>query len=127
MNKGENIFPRHDMEAVIGHLLRTGVILAAAVVSLGGIVYLFRHGLSPIHYAVFERVTAELCGVRGIVKSAFSFHAEGLIQLGLLFLIATPLARVAFSIVAFARQRDIFYAAVTLFVFGILLYSLLGR
>jgi len=49
-----------------------------------------------------------------------------LIQLGLLLLIATPVARVAFSVVAFAMQRDRLYVAVALIVLAVLMYSLMG-
>jgi len=51
-------------------------------------------------------------------------HAHGIIQLGLLLLIATPVARVAFSVVAFAAERDWLYVAITLIVLAILIYSL---
>ncbi len=44
----------------------------------------------------------------------------------LLLLIATPVVRVAFSIVGFARQRDKAYVLVTMIVLGLLLYSLIG-
>jgi uncharacterized membrane protein len=44
----------------------------------------------------------------------------------LLFLIATPIVRVAFSIVGFAMERDRMYVVFTLIVLAILLYSLLG-
>jgi uncharacterized membrane protein len=47
-----------------------------------------------------------------------------IIQLGLLILIATPVARVAFSVFAFAQERDWLYVVVTLIVLGLLLYSL---
>jgi len=46
--------------------------------------------------------------------------------LGLLFLIATPIARVVFSIVGFMRQRDWHYAGVTAAVLALLAYSLLA-
>jgi uncharacterized membrane protein len=49
-----------------------------------------------------------------------------LIQLGLLFLIATPIARVAFSIAGFAVERDWMYVGFTVIVLVILLYSFLG-
>jgi uncharacterized membrane protein len=65
--------------------------------------------------------------VRGIVKNALSFHGRGLIQLGLLILIATPVSRVFFSIIAFVRQRDITYIIVTVTVLIILGHSLLGK
>jgi uncharacterized membrane protein len=61
-----------------------------------------------------------------VVRSALQGDDRGVIMLGLLALIATPIARVAASIVAFARQRDWLYVALTAFVLAILLYSLIG-
>ena len=46
------------------------------------------------------------------------------IATGLLVLMATPVARVCFSVAAFAIQRDWVYVAITLLVLAILLYSL---
>ncbi len=116
----------HKMEITIGNLLRAGVLSAAAVVSLGGIIYLFRHGQSPMDYSVFRCQPPEFSSVDGIISQVFSGRGRGLIQLGLLFLIATPIARVAFSLFAFARQKDRLYVAVTLTVLAVLGYSLMG-
>ena len=117
----------HTTEIMIGRLLRTGVIAAASMVLLGGVIYVFRHGSALADYRVFQRVPHELCNVRGILKSAFSFHGRGFIQVGLLLLIATPVARVILSIFSFARMRDTVYIIVTSIVFVILVYSLFGR
>jgi uncharacterized membrane protein len=46
--------------------------------------------------------------------------------LGLLLLIANPIARVAFSAVAFAARRDRAYVAITLTVLAVLICSLAG-
>jgi len=75
-------------------------------------------------YKVFRGVPPELRGVTGIVREAVSLNPLGLIQFGLLLLIATPVARVAFSVAAFALQRDRTYVAVTLFVLAVVLLSL---
>ena len=48
---------------------------------------------------------------------------EGLIQAGLLILIATPVARVMFTLVAFVLERDRVYVGITLAVLSILVYS----
>jgi len=127
MNNIKEELVNHRTEIVIGNLLRIGVITAASIVLFGGIIYLFRHGLVSADYKIFQRVPYDLCNVRGILKSAFSFHGRGFIQLGLLLLIATPIARVALSIFAFARKRDTLYIIVTSIVFVILIYSLFGR
>jgi uncharacterized membrane protein len=60
------------------------------------------------------------------LREAFSFQGRGIIQLGLLLLIATPVARVALSIVGFAAERDRMYVSFALIVLAILFYSLFG-
>ena len=112
------------IETMMGNLLRTGVAVAAAIVLIGGFLYLLRHGTSQPGYHMFRGEPADLRSPRGIVGDALSFRGRGIIQLGLLLLIATPVARVAFSVFAFARQRDWFYVVVTLIVLSLLIYSL---
>lgn len=115
-----------NVEEWIGNLLRAGVTLAAAVVLFGACVYLVRHGQGAPQYHVFVGEPTDLRTISGIMKDVLAFKGRGLIQLGLLLLIATPVARVAFSVVAFAIQRDRLYVVVTLIVLAILTYSLLG-
>jgi uncharacterized membrane protein len=114
------------MDEIMGRLLRTGVILAAAFVLAGGVVFLVRHPEPVTNYRVFQGEPEELRTVPGIFHEALAFRGRGLIQLGLLLLIATPIARVAFSVVAFLYQRDWTYVVVTLIVLGLLVYSLFG-
>jgi uncharacterized membrane protein len=56
--------------------------------------------------------------VSGILREAFSFKSQEVIQLGLLLLTATPAVRVSFSILAFALLRGRTYFAFTLIVFA---------
>lgn len=114
------------MDEIMGRLLRTGVILAAAFVLAGGGIYLARHPTPVTNYGVFQGEPEELRTVSGIFHEALALKGRGLIQFGLLILIATPIARVAFSVVAFMYQRDWTYVVVTLIVLGLLVYSLLG-
>jgi uncharacterized membrane protein len=114
------------MDEIMGRLLRTGVILAAVFVLAGGGVYLGRHRTPVTNYRVFQGEPEELRKVSGIFHEALALRGRGLIQLGLLILIATPIARVAFSVVAFLYERDWTYVVVTLIVLGLLIYSLLG-
>lgn len=115
-----------QVEEWIGNLLRAGVTLAAVVVLFGGIVYLARHGYAAPQYHVFVGEPTDLRTISGIMKDLLAFQGRGLIQFGLLLLIATPVARVAFSVVAFAIERDRLYVVVTLIVLAILTYSLAG-
>jgi len=114
------------VEEWIGNLLRGGIILAASVVLFGTCVYLVRHGHAAPEYHVFKGVPSDLRSLSGIVREVLAFKGRGLIQLGLILLIATPVARVAFSVVAFAIQRDRLYVVFTLIVLAILTYSLAG-
>ncbi len=115
-----------QVEEVMGTLLRVGVILAATVVLVGGILYLSRYGATSPDYRVFRGEPADLRSVSGVLSDVTALNSRGLIQLGLLLLIATPVARVAFSVFAFARQRDITYVVLTLLVLALLIYSLTG-
>lgn len=114
------------VESLIGTLLRTSVMLAAAIVAIGGALYLVRHGSEPADYRVFRGEPSYLKTIGGILNSVPTLQARSIIQVGLLLLIATPIARVLFSAVAFAFQRDRAYVFITLIVLGILLVSLHG-
>jgi len=114
------------VDAAIGALLRGGVLLAAAVVVAGAVLYLTRHGSDPTHYRLFRGEPSDLRSVGRVLAGTRSFVGRATMQLGLLLLIATPIARVAFSVVVFAAQRDGVYVGVTLVVLGLLLFGLLG-
>jgi uncharacterized membrane protein len=114
------------MESTIANLLRAGVLLAAFVVIAGAVLYLGAHPRAHVAYRSFAGEPEQLKTVHGIVRSAFSGQARSIMQLGLLLLIATPVARVVFSIFAFAVERDHMYVGFTLIVLSVLLYSLFG-
>jgi uncharacterized membrane protein len=110
----------------VGNLLRAGVMLSALVVLTGAAVYLWRHGMEPADYRVFRGEPGDLRTMRGVLRDACSFRGRGIIQLGLLLLIATPVARVALTIVGFAAEPDRMYMGFASIVLVILLYSLFG-
>ena len=114
------------MEVILGNLLRAGVLLSAAVVLAGGCVYLARHAHEQADYRIFRGEPSEFRTIPGVIQSVVHGRGRGLIQLGLLLLIATPIARVAFSIAGFAIERDRMYVIFTVIVLLILLYSFLG-
>ena len=113
------------LEIIIGKLLRTGVLLSAGVVFLGGVFYLFQHGNSRVDFHHFSAAPAPTTRVAGILHSAGRLESEGFIQLGLLLLIATPVARVLMALCGFAVERDWLYVGVSLTVFVVLITSLL--
>jgi uncharacterized membrane protein len=121
-----NLQQDQRMDQIMAVLLRSGVLLAASLVFIGGVVYLSRHDLPAINYRVFQGEPQELRTVGGILREAGEFHGRGLIQLGLLLLIATPVARVLFSVLAFLYEKDWTYVAITMIVLALLSYSLFG-
>ena len=114
------------LEVILANLLRTGVLLSAAVVLAGACVYLWRHAHEAANYRVFLGEPSEFRTIPGVIHSVINGRGRGLIQLGLLLLIATPIARVGFSVAGFAIERDWVYVGFTVIVLSILLYSLLG-
>lgn len=61
----------------------------------------------------------------GIMSGALAGRPYAVILLGLGLLIATPLLRVAISVFIFLIERDHTYVAITLFVLGVLIISIL--
>jgi len=115
-----------QVENTIAQLLRGGVLLAALVVILGAVLYLGSSPLAHVSYRTFQGEPEHLKSVHGIVRSAFAGQSRSIMQLGLLLLIATPIARVIFSVFAFAIEGDRMYVIFTLIVLSVLLYSLFG-
>lgn len=114
-------------ETIVGRILQAGVAAAASVMIAGGICYLATRAFAPVpDYHAFNAGAAYSRNLAGILANARSLNSYGIIQLGLLLLIATPLARVVFSVIAFAIQKDILYVAVTLAVLAVCLFSLVG-
>ncbi|MGE5732467.1 MAG: DUF1634 domain-containing protein [Gemmatimonas sp.] len=114
----------HAVEQFVGRLLQLGVLIAAFVVLLGGALLLVQHGGTPVGYSVFTAEPDGLRSITGILRGVAAMQSESIVQLGLLLLIATPVARVAFTLVAFVIQRDRTYIAVTSIVLALLLYGL---
>ena len=112
------------IERRISYLLIAGVLLSALLVVAGAVIYLARHGADVPDYHTFRGEPARLRTIHGLLSWDNFRHGRGLIQLGLVVLILTPIARVAFSLVAFVAERDRMYALVSAIVLGLLLYSL---
>ena len=112
-----------DIEAVLGNLLRTGVIIAAAVMILGAILFLIRHGLEFPAYHIFKAVPITFSDFGSIFKGVISFRSIPIMELGILLLIATPVLRVVFSVFAFIYEKDYMYVVFTLIVLLVLIFS----
>ncbi len=119
-------FTDRQAEQFVGRILQIGVIASALVVSAGGVLYLTERAGEPAGHQEFRGEPPGLCNLWEIPGEAFHLHARGVIQFGILLLILTPMARVAFTTLVFFAQRDYTFVAITMFVLAVLLFSLLG-
>lgn len=113
-----------DIESQMGTLLRTGVIISAIIVFIGGVLYLFQKGKELPHYKKFTGEPHDIINLRSIFVSAVHFNSLAILQVGVLVLLATPIARVIFSIFGFIEERDKMYIIITLIVLSIIGFSL---
>ncbi len=112
------------LEQRLGGLLRGGVILSAVVTLIGGIMFLAVHGAEQASFHTFAGEPTALRTVGGVFGGVSRGDSISIIQLGVLLLIATPIARVFISVIGFARERDWMYVACSLVVLALLTYSL---
>jgi hypothetical protein len=71
-----------QIDIALGHLLRAGVVLSAAVVLIGGAVYLARLGRRPPEYSAF-RGEHSFRHISGVLSGVFSASGRAVIQPGL--------------------------------------------
>jgi len=110
----------------VGAILRLGVLISSAVIILGLVPYLVRDGAGHADYRLFRGEPEVFRTVREVLAYAARAHPRGIMQLGILLLIATPVGRVALCLVEFARERDRLYIGVTLVVLLTLSWGLFG-
>jgi uncharacterized membrane protein len=115
-----------QLENLLSNLLKYGVLIASSVVFLGGLLYLIHHGSEPAQYHTFRGTSPEFCSPIGVVQAILSGSRRGIIQLGLLILIAVPILRVIISFLTFLLQRQFIYVIITSLVLASLTYSLVG-
>ncbi len=117
----------YDIEQLVGRLLRVGVVTASCIVFVGGILYLIHMGGDPMpSYAQFRGESAGFTTFQGIFSGLLSGHAKGIIQFGVLVLIATPIMRILLSLIGFTLEKDKLYIVITLIVLFVMLISTLG-
>ena len=119
-------FKDADMQSIIGWILRAGVIISMSVVSVGGLLYLYRHGQSHVDYSTFKGVPDFVHSASGIINGIFTLRGRAIIQAGVILLIATPIVRVVFSAIGFVLEKDYLYLCITLLVLLIILASMLS-
>jgi len=120
-----------DIQQLIGNTLRWGVILACLLASIGGIYYLLQHGLDTVpDYRHFDVASAaaqsNITTFTGLWQGILHGDEASCIQVGVIVLILTPVARVVLSLFDFIVEQDWLYVAITALVLGIIVSNSLG-
>ena len=118
-------FNDERMEIIMGRLLQVGVLLAASVVLVGGVLYVFAHAGESANYRVFVAQPAGFRRFASMLRAVARGDATAVIQLGILLLVATPICRVIFAVIGFLLERDRLYVVVSLTVLAVLLAGVL--
>jgi len=112
------------MEKVIGLVLLAGVLTSAFIVLFGGVLYMWRHGSSPVHYRIFRGEPSDLRSLSGIWKDFEHGSGRGAIQFGLMLLVGVQVIRVALTGILFLLNRDRTFVVITFLVLAMLTYAL---
>lgn len=125
-----NLKDPESMNAVIGMVLRYGVLLSAAVITIGTFALALSNGSSGTsEFLNYDPNAVPHDGIAlslsGILSGLVSFSASSWIELGVIILIATPVARVLISVLLFAAEGDAIYVYITGGVLALLLFSML--
>lgn len=119
-----NEFDDAKMELIMGRLLQAGVLLAATVVLAGGVMYLFAHAGGHSDYRVFVARPVGLRHPKALLRGVAAGESSAIVMVGLLLLVATPICRVIFAVIAFVWEKDRLYIAVSLIVLAVLLFGM---
>lgn len=117
--------PSPRLQSTLSRALIWGVAISALVTLSGIGMYLARHAGDRVALGTFQPQPDALRSLTRIVMGALRLEARPLMQLGLALLIATPIARVFFSLIVFAAQRDRLYSAISGLVLLLLLAGFL--
>ena len=118
-----------QMESLVRRVLQVGLLVSMVLVLVGmllfGAVHPSRLTSSESLPALVESGAKFPHTLDDVASAASDLSAEGIIAAGVLVLIATPVLRVALSVVGFAFQRDWVYVGLTVLVLLVLLGSFL--
>ncbi len=127
--------PDHDqatekMELALGQLLRIGVGLSIALITLGLLVSFIRHpnfvyDQGALHTLVTKDAVFPST-IPQIYHGLATMPGRAIICLGLLVLLATPILRVAVSAMVFFKRKDWPFAFLTTAVLLVLIISILS-
>lgn len=113
------------IQILISRILTTGTLLAASLVLIGGMIFLYQSGHQPV-MSVLNQPMAHFSSLLSTWDAARAFSPLGIVELGVITLIITQLLRVGLLVWFYASIRDHYFTIISLFVLAILLYSFFG-
>ncbi|MVT12214.1 DUF1634 domain-containing protein [Chitinophaga tropicalis] len=120
----KSFWQERDVEMFIGQQLRWGVFTSSIIALIGGIIYLVSHGGGTPAYHEFKGAPEYVRHLPGILEGVARLDGMAIIQLAVVVLLATPITRIAFSVLAFAMEKDRLYVFITLIVLGVIIFSI---
>jgi uncharacterized membrane protein len=88
------------------------------------VLYLVRHGNTQPDYHTFHGILEPFHSLPEILTGISQGKGQAVIQAGVILLIATPVARIVFSIIGFIKEKDKLYIVIALIVLGIIITSM---
>lgn len=111
----------------VSKVLRYGTIISAAVLALGLVVLLLNEPSQvpgTVQSMLSSGFGAPTLSPTALLSGLASGNPLNVLEVGTLVLLATPIARVAASVVLFLREKDITYVAITVLVLAMLLLAI---
>ncbi len=120
-----NKWHQADLQQFIGRQLRFGVLLSITIALAGGLLLLLtRAGESAPDLTHFSSSAAAYTSFSTLTEGLLCADAEAVIQLSVICLIATPILRIIFSLLAFLIEGDRLYVGITFVVLAIILSNI---
>lgn len=111
----------------LARVMLGGTLIAAAIMLVGLIWYLTANPGIKAGDHVFSGEPKYFENPVQMVQRALAVHDDGhrrsLLMIGILLLLINPVLRVGFAALGFVAQKDRLYAGISLFVFGVLVFS----
>jgi uncharacterized membrane protein len=123
---------RRKVELLISNLLRLGVSVSLVIIVAGTLLSFVHHPSYVSAPGELKRLTQPGAAfphtLADVMQGVADLRGQAIVVVGLLVLLATPVARVAVSILAFVYEGDrVFVALTTIVLFLLVLSFLLGR
>lgn len=113
-----------DINLLMGRTLFISVLISAALITIGGVLFLWQHAFEVYTFTRFNAEPHQLTSLAGMLKDVFHLKPRGLIQLGLFLLFFTQIIRVAMVAWLFLQERNPLFFRLSLFIFLVLIVSL---